>query len=79
MRYASAKEVALVSWNEVRREGEFVFCRRGTGETGWWHEHKGDDGDYGGNPMDNLKGILTCRTCGVMWIAGPSRSASESQ
>jgi hypothetical protein len=72
MRRATSGEIALVSWREVRREDEFVFCRRGTGETGWWHQHK-DDEDYGGNPMDDVQGILTCRTCGTMWIAGPSQ------
>jgi hypothetical protein len=78
MRYATAGEIALVSWREVSREGDFVKCRRGTGETGWWHHHKGD-ADYGGNPMDDIKGILTCRACGTMWIAGPSQRRRVEQ
>ena len=34
------RDFALVSWREVARVGEFVKCRRGTGEMGWWHDHK---------------------------------------
>ena len=59
------RDLALVSWREVSREGDFVFMRRGTGETGWWHKH--DDGeDYGGNPMDYKRGerLYRCRSCG---------------
>ena len=43
------RATATVSWREVRRDGDFVFCRRGTGETGWWHDH-GNGEDYGGEP-----------------------------
>ena len=60
-----SQQLATVSWNEKFREGAFVFCRRGTGETGWWHQHDDDD-DYGGNPMDFRKDTdaLVCRTGG---------------
>ena len=64
--------ISMVAWTEVRREGDFVFMRRGTGETGWWHDHK-DETDYGSHPMDYDReaskgtGIrkYTCRTCGA--------------
>lgn len=58
---------ATVSWQEVRRESDFVFMRRGTGETGWWHDH-GDGEDFGGNPMDRQgNGFLICRSCKRVW------------
>ena len=60
------RATVTVSWREVRRDGDFVFCRRGTGETGWWHDH-GNGEDYGGNPMDRINGFLTCRTCTRVW------------
>ena len=64
-----SREFALVSWNEVSRTGSFVFCRRGTGETGWWHDHN-DGTDYGVNPADRQESklqhekIYKCRSCG---------------
>lgn len=67
------RDFALVSWREVSRTGSFVFCRRGTGETGWWHQHA-DDPDYGGNPADGNsrpgqhERIYKCRTCGELLV-----------
>ena len=55
-----------VAWHEqFVTPGGFVFMRRGTGETGWWHDHK-DGKDYGGNPMDyrTPMSVFVCRTCG---------------
>lgn len=64
-----ARDLALVSWREDYRDGNFVHMRRGTGETGWWHEHN-DGTDYGGNPMDYNRDTraYVCRTCGG-WMA----------
>ena len=61
-----ASDLKLVSWNEVRRDGDFVFMRRGTGETGWWHDHN-DGTDYGGHPADydRQSKKYKCRDCGV--------------
>ena len=60
-----AQQYASVSWREVFRHGPFVFMRRGTGETGWWHQHDDED-DCGGNPMDFKKdeAAVVCRSCG---------------
>lgn len=79
--YSGQRAIDLVSWREVQRvsvqRGEMVFCRRGTGETGWWHDHK-DDKDYGGNPMDERPdGTLECRRCGVIWQS-PQRGSRRS-
>jgi len=80
--YSDERARELVSWTEVHREarhdGEFVFCRRGTGETGWWHDHK-DGEDHGGNPMDVKRdGTLECRKCGVIWLDPPNLRKSRS-
>ena len=58
-------DYALVSWKEVNRVGSFVLMRRGTGETGWWHDHQ-DGTDYGGHPMDYDREtkLYRCRDCG---------------
>jgi hypothetical protein len=74
--YNPERARALVSWKEIgrkpTRDGEFVLCERGTGETGWWHDHK-DGTDYGGHPMDAKQGALVCRTCGVIWLDPPKK------
>jgi len=65
---------SLVSWHETHRIGKHVHMRRGTGETGWWHDCSDSGKDYGGNPMDNdreRKGGLVCRTCGERWSPEP--------
>jgi hypothetical protein len=55
-----------VAWYEQFKHRDFVFMRRGTGETGWWHQHEGE-ADYGGNPMDYKRTMSAyeCRTCGA--------------
>lgn len=66
-----ARDLALVSWNEVERHGAFVHCRRGTGEFGIWHDHE-DGTDYGAHPMDRTPGpggkwfSWKCRDCGAV-------------
>lgn len=65
---AFRKAYATVAWYEQFRHGDFVFMRRGTGETGWWHAHQDEPrDDYGGNPADWKHSMCAyvCRTCGA--------------
>lgn len=58
------RDLALVSWRKVQTVGDFVFMKRGTGETGWWHDHR-DGTEYGDHPMDwnsEMKQHI-CRDC----------------
>jgi len=69
---------ATVAWYEQFRHGVYVFMRRGTGETGWWHDCT--PGDYGGNPMDfdSDAGCFVCRTCGDQFTNSEARKARET-
>lgn len=64
---SSLKEYGTVAWREVSRIGDFVFMKRGTGQTGYWHEH--DDGSYAGNPCDynRQSNKYVCRSCGKVF------------
>ena len=58
------RDLALVAWREVERVGDFIFMKRGTGETGWWHEHYGDDDLSHPMDYDRKKRSYICRDCG---------------
>jgi DNA-directed RNA polymerase subunit RPC12/RpoP len=59
------RALALVSWNPRYREGDFIFYVRGTGETGWWHDHSTNPMEHNEHhaEYDREAKVYRCREC----------------